>query len=518
MYNQQIYTEHLALEIMKKINLFIVIFSLFFSLKVFGQMTWAYGSYTGNGSASGVTGVGFAPDAVMIKSEGASQGVIATTDMTAGETKGMGVQAAHTTGRITSLDSDGFTIGTDAEVNSNTVEYQWIAFQTGGDLSIGTYSGAASGATINSIGFQPEMIWYWGNGNNARDDATMYLSTNSEKCDRFRNGARSVDMIGSLNASGFTTGGHATHGRDRLGAKYFYIAFNAGSDFEVGGWNNGADVDGDSKTLSGSWQSDMVITNAAVDNLRPIFKLESMTGDASLRWSAQSIYANAIQSITSTGFTIGTQDLAQDEWNSMDYAAMKGGTEKTVALPIELIDFDAELIDKTVSLSWSTASEINNDYFNIERSVDGINYKIIDIVQGAGNSMEVLDYQFYDNDPPSGIVYYRIRQIDFDGKNEVFDAKSVYIGTNVKVNWTHTKISNKNKINIYGDLQGTFDVKIININGKVVLDKLFLTSDVINKTSMQIDLPESLNQGVYLVNVTKGNFTKSGKILIQNQR
>jgi hypothetical protein len=132
--------------------------------------------------------------------------------------------------------------------------------------------------------------------------------------------------------------------------------------------------------------------------------------------------------------------------------------------------------------------------------------------------MEVLDYQFYDNDPPSGIVYYRIRQIDFDGKNEVFDAKSVYIGTNVKVNWTHTKISNKNKINIYGDLQGTFDVKIININGKVVLDKLFLTSDVINKTSMQINLPESLNQGVYLVNVTKGNFTKSGKILIQNQR
>jgi hypothetical protein len=479
------------------------------------QMTFAFGSYTGNGVASGVTGVGFQPDAVFIKSEAANQGVIVTEDMTIGDTKPMGSSAAHSIGRISSIDSDGFTIGTNAEVNSDGVEYQWIAFQESGDISIGTYSGTGASTTISGMGWQPDMIWFWGDGSNGRDDATLYMSTNSNETDRMRSGARSNNMMGSVNADGYTSGANGTWGACRSGIEYYYIAFNIGADLELGGWNNGADVDGATKTLSGAWEADLIITNAAVNNLRPAFRTGSMSGDQSLLFSAHGNWTNTIQSITSTGFTIGTGDFAQDEWNVMDYVAMKGGTEQTVALPIELINFDATLQGDQVLITWTTGSEINNDFFQVERSINGIDFEIIETVSGAGNSQEVINYSTYDAFPPNGIVYYRIRQIDFDGQNEVFDVKSVYIGTSDQSDWIHATESGKHKLNIFGDLEGTYDVVLMDVNGKVVFNKSFLTTSQ-NKTSMLITLPPDLKNAVYLVNVQNDGFQKSGKILIRD--
>lgn len=383
----------------------ILLFSILFYFSSEAQITWAYDEYTGTGSAQSLSGVGFQPDALMIKENTTEEAVIVTGDMPAGEVKPMGSSTAHVTGRVTSLDADGFTLGTDADVNSSGIEYQWIAWQDGGDCSIGTYSGTGSQVTISTIGFEPEMIWFWGDAANSRDDAVMYLSTNSERCDLFKSGARHTDYIGSLSASGFTTGVNTTYGHFRSGVEYYYIAFNAGSDFEVGGWSNGADADNTDKTLSGGWQPNLVITNAAVNNLRPIFKTGTMTGDESLRFSGGVIYANAIQAINADGFEIGTHDLAQDEWNPMDYAAMKGGSEITLALPVELLSFDATLVNNEVLLKWSTASEINNDYFQVERSIDGKNFEVIEVIQGAGNSMEILIYSTFDNNPPDGIVF-----------------------------------------------------------------------------------------------------------------
>lgn len=99
-------------------------------------------------------------------------------------------------------------------------------------------------------------------------------------------------------------------------------------------------------------------------------------------------------------FTLGTINKAQ------------------TALPIELISFDAEIVDEGAELSWSTATEINNDYFTIERSQDGINYEEVMIVKGVGNSNVVNDYSEIDPAPLSGISYYRLKQTDFDGKFE----------------------------------------------------------------------------------------------------
>lgn len=84
-------------------------------------------------------------------------------------------------------------------------------------------------------------------------------------------------------------------------------------------------------------------------------------------------------------------------------------------LPIELVSFHGFIVNEMVQLDWVTASEINNDYFLIERSADAIHYDSIGMVRGAGNSTTENKYSFYDAFPSTGTNYYRLRQVDYNG-------------------------------------------------------------------------------------------------------
>lgn len=98
----------------------------------------------------------------------------------------------------------------------------------------------------------------------------------------------------------------------------------------------------------------------------------------------------------------------------------------TFALPIELSSFTGKVKQNTTYLNWSTATEINNDYFSIERSRDGREFSEIGQVKGAGTSYEPQAYAFTDERPLHGQNYYRLRQVDFDGK---FSYSPVVIAT-----------------------------------------------------------------------------------------
>ena len=100
-------------------------------------------------------------------------------------------------------------------------------------------------------------------------------------------------------------------------------------------------------------------------------------------------------------------------------------TDDEVSLPIELINFTAIQVGVFVQLDWSTVTEINNDYFAIERSIDGENFEEILTEKGAGNSSRKLDYHRYDESPELGFNYYRLSQTDFNGEIESFDVEVV---------------------------------------------------------------------------------------------
>ena len=87
----------------------------------------------------------------------------------------------------------------------------------------------------------------------------------------------------------------------------------------------------------------------------------------------------------------------------------------TSPLPVELLSFNAAAEGKAVVLEWSTATEVNNDYFTIEKSEDAVHWKVLGEVKGAGNSNVEQQYTYTDHSPYAGTSYYRLGQTDFNG-------------------------------------------------------------------------------------------------------
>lgn len=170
-------------------------------------------------------------------------------------------------------------------------------------------------------------------------------------------------------------------------------------------------------------------------------------------------------------------------------------------LPIVLVSFEAEVFETNtqsiVQLNWTTQSEINNNYFTIERSKDGLNFEKIGIVQGEGNSAIMHDYSFSDKTPYLGISYYRLRQTDFDEKSEVFNPKSVNISKTSKVQLfpspTHGNVTIQS--------EGMEEIIIYNSIGEIIQKYIEIGRD-------KIVLMLNLKAGVYSVSVlSNGNLT-----------
>ena len=108
-------------------------------------------------------------------------------------------------------------------------------------------------------------------------------------------------------------------------------------------------------------------------------------------------------------------------------------TPPAIALPIELLHFNVDKREGYNHLTWSTASEHNNDYFNIEKTQDGVIYYNITTINGAGNSNNQSYYEYDDYDVDRNINYYRLKQTDFDGVFKYHDIISVDNSNKIKI-------------------------------------------------------------------------------------
>lgn len=137
-------------------------------------------------------------------------------------------------------------------------------------------------------------------------------------------------------------------------------------------------------------------------------------------------------------------------------------------LPITLTQFTATPKSQNVVLSWITSTEINNDHFVVERSADGKNFLAIATVKGAGNSNSVISYQTIDQKPLNGKNYYRLRQVDIDGRSTLSSVVMVnFTGDNfIKVYpnpvTTYVKIEGS-------DIGGKYSAKISSVDGRIIL-------------------------------------------------
>ena len=199
-----------------------------------------------------------------------------------------------------------------------------------------------------------------------------------------------------------------------------------------------------------------------------------------------------------------TTDWILTEYNNQNspstfYAVSAEMTAATLCavLPIELLNFNAYLVDNEhIKLNWQTASEINNDYFTIERTKNGTDWQELTKLNGAGNSSALQSYSSFDNNPYYGISYYRLKQTDFNGKFSYSQIRSVNIerGKNSSIeiypNPAHDKIT------IIGSEIELSEISIYNSLGQNVTA---LSKQIINNSTISIIDISQLSQGIYYI-------------------
>ncbi|ASS48330.1 MAG: hypothetical protein A3D31_08805 [Candidatus Fluviicola riflensis] len=129
-----------------------------------------------------------------------------------------------------------------------------------------------------------------------------------------------------------------------------------------------------------------------------------------------------------------------------------GGTQTIVCgLPVELLSFEGEALENENQINWTTSSELNNDFFTVEKSADGSDFSEIERVNGSGSTNEITSYFITDRNP-GGLTYYRLRQTDFNGEWTLHETIAVSNGnvlTTVFPNPASDRITMQTEAGIY---------------------------------------------------------------------
>ena len=238
-------------------------------------------------------------------------------------------------------------------------------------------------------------------------------------------------------------------------------------------------------------------------------------GSYTYKWTSLlgAVFASSTQAVTKyhvPNVSAATTDIititATDNCNRQNF------TKKTIAvvpssLPIKLKSFKAYNSNKGVIVEWSTASEINNDFFSVQRSIDGFNFIEIGRVRGAGNSTILLDYSYTDEHPYNGTSYYRLKQTDYDGKSETFNTMSV----NLK-----EKLSDINEVHIYPNPfsdsftaefesidKNELQIQLLSMSGVIIYNESIMIDE--GKNSFHFSTPDNMKTGIYIFRVLNGS-------------
>jgi len=186
-----------------------------------------------------------------------------------------------------------------------------------------------------------------------------------------------------------------------------------------------------------------------------------------------------------------------------------------IVLPIKLSSFTATIKGKKVKLDWTTASEVNNDHFNVERSSDGNSWNSIATVNGSGNSSTPINYSAYDVTPLDGNNFYRLKQSDQNGKFTVsmvktlrFDGANkvvVSVSPNPAKGAIQFRLTNSNAVNVHAVL--------IDGNGKIIHLQTFKNIQANSANFLNLQHPAAA--GMYILKLQAQGLSETIKVLVQ---
>ncbi|TVQ16946.1 MAG: T9SS C-terminal target domain-containing protein [Bacteroidetes bacterium] len=223
-----------------------------------------------------------------------------------------------------------------------------------------------------------------------------------------------------------------------------------------------------------------------------------------------------------TGTVLSLSTLTFADKSANRFVTTASTDRENLPLPIELLSFTASKADKRVDLEWATAAEINNDFFTIERSRNGVDYEVINIIPSKaqnGHSNTVLLYNISDLKPLEGLAYYRLKQTDFDGSFEYSDPVSVNFETdNTQVSFNVFPNPNRG-VSFRMVLNGlpaneTMDVMVADLSGRSVYSTR-IQSDFNGSLGAFIVPNGRLSKGVYMVTVAGKSGNHSMRLMVQ---
>jgi len=198
--------------------------------------------------------------------------------------------------------------------------------------------------------------------------------------------------------------------------------------------------------------------------------------------------ANDVQGDSESGLVISSDEISEFS----PFALGRSGFGNP--LPVELLDFNVSYRDYQVKIAWSSATEINCDYYVVERSKDLLEFSAIGSVNGSGNSTGTINYKMYDDSNISGTWYYRLKQVDFDGNFKVYPPRSVVINPDQSLLiYPNPAIDQLNIVQ--SGLGDNVEIKVYNLTGNIV--KTLETLSAKSKLSIG-DIPS----GTYILEVS----------------
>ena len=226
------------------------------------------------------------------------------------------------------------------------------------------------------------------------------------------------------------------------------------------------------------------------------------------------------QIYTATGSSLNYTDLTLANLaTGYYYADITNGSSRIITspiwytrldnttLPVTLKLFDVQKLNSSVKVFWTTAQEINSSYFIVQHSADGISWSDISKQNAAGESLGIANYQMVDNAPAPGINFYRLKQVDKDGKATMSAIKSIefVIGNEVFI----TPNPATDKINIYFANSNNSISKISIYQSNGVMVKEFTTT----QKSVQVNI-SAFARGMYIVKILNGLNVITKKVMV----
>lgn len=260
-----------------------------------------------------------------------------------------------------------------------------------------------------------------------------------------------------------------------------------------------------------------LIINSNENNLTLYIKVYGkikFTGGKLKLSSSSTIIVYATGSIVSTGngqIKIGTEEIYEEDNTVVGPVIANISTDGFVPfspLPVKFVGFTVTAKNNNALIQWSTSEEINANMYEVERSEDGNHWSTIAYVSAIGNSSTLNNYSYTDKNISAKVVYYRVKEVDVDGKTSFTVIKSIKSNvSNTPADIKIASIQNKVLLQFPQEFKGSLVVRFVSMNGQLV------DQQTIHNPLGQVVLNSKVT-GNYVISITNGQDVNTSKQVI----